>query len=67
MLAAALRRRARVPEPFVLVALIAALRRILVITEEFGTLAEQGESAFRYPMVERGLLVACRVGLRQRD
>ena len=44
-----------VPEPFVLVALIAAVRRILVITAEFGTLADQGESAFRYAMIERGL------------
>ena len=63
-----------VPEPFVLVALIAAVRRILVITAEFGTLADQGESAFRYAMIELGLLtvmtgvlVACLVGLRKRD
>ena len=62
-----------VPEPFVLVALIAAVRRILVITAEFGTLSEQGESAFRYAMIELGLLtvmtgvlVACLVGLRKR-
>src|SRR3981189_2139851 len=40
-----------VPEPFVLVALIAGVRRILVITAEFGTLASQGESAFRYAMI----------------
>ena len=63
-----------VPEPFVLVALIAAVRRILVITAEFGTLADQGESAFRYAMIELGLLtvmtgvlVTCLVGLRKRD
>ncbi|HEY7433776.1 MAG TPA: phosphate-starvation-inducible PsiE family protein [Methylomirabilota bacterium] len=63
-----------VPEPFVLVALIAAVRRILVITAEFGTLPEQGESGFRYAMIELGLLtvmtgvlVACLVGLRKRD
>jgi uncharacterized membrane protein (DUF373 family) len=62
-----------VPEPFVLVALIAAVRRILVITAEFGTLPEQGESGFRYAMIELGLLtvmtgvlVACLVGLRKR-
>ena len=47
-----------VPEPFVLVALIAGVRRILVITAEFGTLASQGESAFRYAMIELGLLTA---------
>ena len=63
-----------VPEPFVLVALIAGVRRILVITAEFGTLASQGESAFRYAMIELGLLTAmtgvlvtCLVGLRKRD
>ena len=63
-----------VPEPFVLVALIAAVRRILVITAEFGSLMEQGETIFRYAMIELGLLtvmagvlVACLVGLRKRD
>jgi uncharacterized membrane protein (DUF373 family) len=63
-----------VPEPFVLVALIAAVRRILVITAEFGSLMEQGEGAFRYAMIELGLLtvmagvlVGCLVGLRKRD
>jgi hypothetical protein len=63
-----------VPEPFVLVALIAGVRRILVITAEFGTLPGQGESAFRYAMIELGLLtvmtgvlVTCLVGLRKRD
>ena len=39
------RERVLVPEPFVLVALIAGVRRILVITAEFGTLTNQGESA----------------------
>ena len=63
-----------VPEPFVLVAMIAAVRRILVLTAEFGTLMEQGEAVFRYAMIELGLLtvmtgvlVACLVGLRKRD
>jgi uncharacterized membrane protein (DUF373 family) len=63
-----------VPEPFVLVAMIAAVRRILVLTAEFGTLMEQGETVFRYAMIELGLLtamtgvlVACLVGLRKRD
>jgi len=62
-----------VPEPFVLVAMIAAVRRILVLTAEFGKLMEQGESVFRYAMIELGLLtgmtgvmVACLVGLRKR-
>ena len=63
-----------VPEPFVLVAMIAAVRRILVLTAEFGTLMEQGEAVFRYAMIELGLLtamtgilVACLVGLRKHD
>ena len=63
-----------VPEPFVLVAMIAAVRRILVLTAEFGKLMEQGEAVFRYAMIELGLLtvmtgilVACLVGLRKRD
>ena len=63
-----------VPEPFVLVAMIAAVRRILVLTAEYGKLMEQGEAVFRYAMIELGLLtvmtgvlVACLVGLRKRD
>jgi len=63
-----------VPEPFVLVAMIAAVRRILVLTAEFGKLMEQGEAVFRYAMIELGLLtvmtgilVACLVSLRKRD
>lgn len=63
-----------VPEPFVLVAMIAAVRRILVLTAEFGKLMERGEAVFRYAMIELGLLtvmtgvlVACLVGLRKRD
>ena len=45
-----------VPEPFVLVAMIAAVRRILVLTAEYGKLMEQGEAVFRYAMIELGLL-----------
>jgi uncharacterized membrane protein (DUF373 family) len=63
-----------VPEPFVLVAMIAAVRRILVLTAEFGDLMDRGETVFRYAMIELGLLtvmtgvmVACLVGLRKRD
>ena len=63
-----------VPEPFVLVGMIAAVRRILVLTAEFGKLMEQGDTVFRNAMIELGLLtgmtgvmVACLVGLRKRD
>src|SRR5262249_51964092 len=62
-----------VPEPFILVALIAGVRRILVLTAEFGTLLEKGEILFRNAMIELGLLtvmilslVGCLVGLRKR-
>ena len=69
------RQHVLVPEPFVLVALIAAVRRILVITAEFGSLmGQRGEGAVRYAMIELGLLtvmagvlVGCLVGLRKRD
>jgi hypothetical protein len=42
-----------VPEPFVLVAMIAAVRRILVLTAEFGKLMERGAPVFRYAMIEQ--------------
>jgi hypothetical protein len=45
-----------IPEPFLIVGLIAAVRRILLLTAEFPKLLEQGESAFRHAMWELGLL-----------
>ncbi len=47
-----------VPEPFVLVALIAAVRRILVITAEFGAQATPNEAVLRNVLWELGLLTA---------
>src|SRR5262245_7377450 len=44
------------PEPFLIVGLIAATRRILVITAEFSDLIDRGENAFRNAMIELGLL-----------
>ena len=44
------------PEPFLVVALIAAVRRILVITAEFSSPAEILEAAFRNAMLELALL-----------
>jgi uncharacterized membrane protein (DUF373 family) len=44
------------PEPFLVVALIAAIRRILVITAEFSSPSEVLEAAFRNAMFELGLL-----------
>src|SRR5262249_57854957 len=62
-----------VPEPFVLVALIAGVRRILVVTPELSKLLEQGEAQFRNAMIELVILtvmtlslVWCLVLLRKR-
>ena len=41
-----------VPEPFLIIGLIAATRRILVLTAEFPRLLEKGEAAFRNGMIE---------------
>jgi hypothetical protein len=45
-----------VPEPFLIVGLIAATRRILVVTAEFAELAEAGGVVFQNAMLELGLL-----------
>ena len=45
-----------VPEPFLIVGLIAAIRRVLVLTAEFKNLLQKGDTAFRDGMVELGLL-----------
>ena len=53
-----------VPEPFLIVGLIAVTRRILVVTAEFSTLLEKGsESAFRNAMLELALLTVMVVAL----
>ncbi|MEP6993977.1 MAG: phosphate-starvation-inducible PsiE family protein, partial [Acidobacteriota bacterium] len=53
------REHSLVPEPFLIVGLIAVTRRILVITAELSTLLEKGdESVFRHAMLELGLLTA---------
>jgi hypothetical protein len=51
------REHALVPEPFLIVGLIAATRRILVLTAEFAELADKGPEPFRNAMVELGLLI----------
>lgn len=62
-----------VPEPFLIVGLIAVMRRILVLTAEFGKLLDHGEVAFRNAMIELAVLtlltvalVACLLMLRRR-
>jgi uncharacterized membrane protein (DUF373 family) len=44
------------PEPFLVVGLIAAVRRVLIITAEFSKPEEVLEAAFRNAMMEWGLL-----------
>jgi uncharacterized membrane protein (DUF373 family) len=45
-----------VPEPFLIVGLIAVIRRVLVLTAEFGELLKKGAEPFRNAMLELGLL-----------
>jgi uncharacterized membrane protein (DUF373 family) len=45
-----------VPEPFLIVGLIAAVRRVLILTAEFSKPEEIAEDAFRNAMFELGLL-----------
>src|SRR5438309_11695214 len=54
---------ALVPEPFLIVGLIAAIRRLLVLTAEFARLLEKGERAFQGAMLELGLLTVMIVAL----
>ncbi|HZS34346.1 MAG TPA: phosphate-starvation-inducible PsiE family protein [Methylomirabilota bacterium] len=52
-----------VPEPFLIVVLIATTRRVIVLTAEFAKLAQSGEPVFRYAMIELALLTAMIVAL----
>ena len=51
-----LREHTLVPEPFLVVGLIAAMRRILVLTAEFSDILLEGGDTFRNAMIELGLL-----------
>jgi uncharacterized membrane protein (DUF373 family) len=46
------REHALVPEPFLLVGLIAAIRRVLVLTAEFAEVHDESEVLFRHLIVE---------------
>jgi hypothetical protein len=50
------REHALVPEPFLVVGLIAGIRRVLVITAELSNVAERNPDTFRDAMLELGLL-----------
>ena len=57
------REHALVPEPFLIVGLIAAIRRLLVLTAEFARFLEKGGGAFQGAMLELGLLTVMIVAL----
>jgi uncharacterized membrane protein (DUF373 family) len=57
------REHALVPEPFLIVGLIAVIRRVLVLTAEFGELLVKGEDVFRNAMLELGLLTVMVIAL----
>jgi uncharacterized membrane protein (DUF373 family) len=50
------REHALMPEPFLIVGLIAGIRRVLVLTAELKDLMKAGDEAFRNGMYELGLL-----------
>jgi uncharacterized membrane protein (DUF373 family) len=50
------REHALIPEPFLLVGLIAAIRRILVLTAEFAEIVDKPEAIFRHFIIELGVL-----------
>jgi hypothetical protein len=57
------REHSLVPEPFLIVGLVAATRRILVLTAEFSEIIDRGEAAFRNAMAELALLTLMVVAL----
>jgi uncharacterized membrane protein (DUF373 family) len=52
-----------VPEPFLLVGLIAAIRRVLVLTAEFAEIADKSDEVFRHFIYELGALTVLIVAL----
>jgi len=51
------------PEPFLLIGLISAIRRVLVLTAEFGELGEKTEIMFRHFVIELAVLTVLIVAL----
>ena len=52
-----------IPEPFLIVGLIAAIRRVLVLTAEFADIKEQTEPAFQHVIIELAVLTVLIVAL----
>jgi hypothetical protein len=57
------REHALLPEPFLLIGLISAIRRVLVVTAEFGEVRELPEHAFQHFIVELVVLTALIIAL----
>lgn len=57
------REHALIPEPFLLVGLIAAIRRVLVLTAEFGQIKDQTEPVFQHLIIELAVLTFLIVAL----
>ena len=57
------REHALVPEPFLLVGLISAIRRVLVLTAEFGELREKTGVAAQHFVIELGVLTVLIIAL----
>lgn len=57
------REHALVPEPFLLVGLIAAIRRVLVVTAEFGELRGRSPVEFQHFVIELAVLTVLIVAL----
>jgi uncharacterized membrane protein (DUF373 family) len=50
------RKHALVPEPFLLIGIISAIRRMLVLTAEYGELRDKGERDAQYFFIELAVL-----------
>ena len=57
------REHAVIPEPFLLVGLIAAIRRVLLLTAEFSQVHDQPETVFKRFVIELAVLTALIVAL----
>jgi uncharacterized membrane protein (DUF373 family) len=57
------REHAVIPEPFLLVGLIAAIRRVLLLTAEFGQVKDEPEMVFKHFVIELSVLTALIVAL----
>ena len=57
------RKHALVPEPFLLIGLISVIRRVLVVTAEFGEMRDKTDDLFRRLMIESGVLTVLIVAL----